>query len=139
LNRKSNFTDFEIKIDFMIEPKIIHNRFYDMTEYYIESTFKSCLFIELKIYLSPLTSILDFKCKIRLGNLEFRRISRDFHFFKNPHHFLTTLKSLLGGNSKDLFFLSLFFYETVMYFLHFEVFVMEENPIFAQGVFVMSC
>ncbi len=84
-------------------------------------------------------SILDSKCKIRLGTLEFRRISRDFHFFKEPHHFFTTFKSFLGGNSKDLFFLSLFFDVIVMYFLHFEALVMKEKIFFAQGVFVMLC
>jgi hypothetical protein len=47
-NRKSNFSDFEIRINFMTEPKIIHNQFYDVTKYYIEPILKSYLFIEPK-------------------------------------------------------------------------------------------
>jgi hypothetical protein len=37
--------------------------------------------IESKNLLSPRTLVLGSRCRIRLDNLEFRKISRDFQFF----------------------------------------------------------
>jgi hypothetical protein len=64
---------------------------------------KSCLWIESKNQLLPLTSIPNSRCKIRLDNLEFRRIYRDFSFFLGSPLFSYELEVFSWGNLKGLF------------------------------------
>jgi hypothetical protein len=80
---------------------------------------RSCLLIKPKNQLLPLILILDFKCRIRLDNLEFRKISRDFSNFLGPPPLFNGLDLLLG-KLEGFFFLIFILHATLMCFLHFE-------------------
>jgi hypothetical protein len=81
---------------------------------------KSCLLIELKNQMLPLTSIPNSRCRIRLDNLEFRRNSRDFSSFLGSPSFSDGLEVFYWGSLRCLFS-NLCFDMIVMYFLHFEI------------------
>jgi hypothetical protein len=55
-----------------------------------------------------LTWVLDSKCSIRLGNLEFRKISKDFRFLKKPPLFSYELE-VFFWEAQRVFFLTLVF------------------------------
>jgi len=55
--------------------------------------------------LSPLTLVPGSKCRIRLDNLEFQKISKDFSFYKDPHHFMMDLKYFLREVQGVFFYL----------------------------------
>jgi hypothetical protein len=85
---------------------------------------KNCLLIRPKNQLSPLTLIIGFRCKIRLDNLEFRRIFRDFHFSRVPHCFLMDLKFFLKKLKGFFCWIFLFWYNCNVIW-HFEVLCMK--------------
>ncbi len=85
----------------------------------------SCLLIESKNQMSPLTLVPNSRCKIRLDNLEFRRIFRNFSIFLGSPSFFDGLEVFSWGSLRRLFFY-LCFDMIVMYFLHFEVLRMKK-------------
>jgi hypothetical protein len=84
----------------------------------------SCSLVKLKNQLSPLILVLDSRCRIRLDNLELKRIFKDSSFFLGSPPFSYGLKIFSRGSSKGLFFVFVF-NMTIMYFLHFETLQMK--------------
>ncbi len=85
---------------------------------------RSSLLIKLKNQPSLLISTLDSKCKIRLDNLEFSRISKGFsNLFWTPTVFYG-VEIFFRGEFEGFFII--FILDTiVMYFLHFKAFRMK--------------
>jgi hypothetical protein len=69
---------------------------------------KSYSLIEPKNQLSPLTLIPDFRCRIRLDNLEFRKIYKKNCFFLGSPPFSYGLEVFSWGSLKGLWYDLLF-------------------------------
>ncbi len=65
---------------------------------------QSCSLVKLKNQLSLMILVLDSRCRIRLDNLELKRIFKDFSFLLGSPPFSYRLKIFSRGSSKSRFF-----------------------------------